>query len=187
MFADIVVGTLILLFAIIGAHTGLLRGLIKSIPTFAIVVVAIMLAVPIAGLLDGWFNWAEALSALFEGEGTLDTWARNNGRSVLIVLTAVGLFLLMKLILLSLSRFIKRLTQSNRTIGRVDRILGFFFGLGRFLVYACILAMFLSLFPDLQETLLEDSTLAAWIYDRAVDIASLVIRNVNAGSYLPLP
>jgi len=189
-FIDLVVVIALILFIVFGIKAGLLRGVLSFISTFVALILSVLLARPVAGLLDNWFDLADSLSALFTGSGPLDNIARSNGMLLLIILVGIALFIATKISVFFLKRLAKRLTESNPTINTVDRVLGLGFGIFRFCLWAFSLGTIIfvlsamNAFSGIEDWIFTDSTLARWIYDRVVDLAIPLLRSIGAGGII---
>ena len=185
MFIDIAVAVIVLLFVAFGTFRGFLRSLLGMIPTVLVIVGSILIARPVARVLDGWFGWAEGLSNLFQGDGAIDTWVREQGgMMMLIIIVAVVLFALLRIVLWLVMRAITRARERSRSFSTIDGIAGFFFGFVKFAVYATMLSAVLftltGIFDGLHDWLFADSYLAVWIYDRCIDVMGPLLRRISA-------
>lgn len=183
MAADIIVSFVILAFCVWGIRTGFINGLLSFVTIFVGIVLSVLIARPLAGLLNRWFGWADSMAGWFS-EGGLDGIARNNGILMLTVFVAIFFFILIMVGVFLLRRFVKRLRQTNRTFNKWDSVAGFFFGFIRFMMLACILSVGILLLDNMgtgiHNWLFGNSTVAVWIYDRCVNIISPMLRAIQA-------
>jgi len=185
MFLDVAVGVIIILFVAFGAMRGFLRSLLGMIPTVVVIIGSILLARPLARVLDGWFGWADGLSGLFQGEGSIDTWVREQGGMLmLVIIIAVALFILLRIVLWLVMRAIMSARERSRTFSQLDSWAGFFFGFVKFAIYATMVsAVLFTLFGIIdgsQEWLFTDSRFALWIYERCIDVMGPLLRRLSA-------
>jgi len=173
-FIDFIVGFVILVFVILGIKTGFIRGFFGSIATYASLIIAVTSARPLATSLNERYSWAEALSGLIEGGGGMNEVGRGQGMLMLMLVTGLAIFLVVRILIAIVKRFLSNAAQKNKVLGRLDRILGVAFGLFRFMIFAslaCGIVFFITrigLFSGLESFLFTDSVLARWIYDLVV-------------------
>ncbi|MCL2570272.1 MAG: CvpA family protein [Firmicutes bacterium] len=186
MVVDVIVVVLILTFALVGMYVGFLRGILDFVSTFIIIIISVVIARPFALLLDRWFGIAGPLSSIFQGESALDEMARNNGLLLLTAIIAVVLFIVIKVVIAILRRKIMRWKERFPSLNSIDKTLGFFLGLFKFMVYATIFSGFLFIitsiaaFSGLHDWLLEGSTVVSWLYDVCLNIIGPLLRVLGA-------
>jgi uncharacterized membrane protein required for colicin V production len=111
-----------------GAKRGLIRSVLHWASTVISFVAAFFLTKPAAGFLNGQFGWEESL----------DNWINSSlkflsgavsGKILLTIITAISLFIIIRLVLLILDKWFKHIKDSIKVINTLDRFLGFFFGI----------------------------------------------------------
>ena len=191
MVIDIILISFLIGFAVLGSRRGFLRSLLSLVSITVSILLAVLGARPIARLLDNWWGLADSIGEWFSGGGILDSVARNNGMLVLIIMVAVVLFVGLRISLFFLKRFVKHVMENSKVLGRIDQVLGLFFGIVRFFYYVCLLSLVVmilsstSALADLPQWLFADSTIAAWLYDRALDVVIPLLRSVGAQAVVP--
>ena len=157
------------------------------ISTIVAIVVSLLLARPLARLLDGWFGFAERLGGVFRDGGALDqvTGDGSRGMLFLIVICSVAVFVLMKILFWYLKKLALRLKERNPFINQWDRALGAVFGLVRFVIVLTVFSGLMmiitsiSAFEGLHNTIFDNSTVAHWFYQRGVDIVVAIFGQID--------
>ena len=186
MIADIVVGLMILVCVLLGWRIGFLRGILGFVSSLVCAVISILLARPLASVLDSWFGWADQLGGLFTGEGALESWASRQGFLFLILICAVAIFIALRLTIFILRKKILRLKEASKAFDRLDKLLGLALGVVKFVLLACVLSTLIAIlssmemFPGIHESIFEGSVLAAWVYDVSIMIIAPLMLALNA-------
>lgn len=120
IIADIVVALAILIAVVICTIRGFLRSVLKCASTFVSLLTVIFATAPLAGWLDRQFNLC----------ATIATWNIPvvSSNTLLYIMTAIGLFLAVRLALMILDKLLAFVKDRVKTINVIDRILGFVFG-----------------------------------------------------------
>ena len=191
MLIDILLALVIIFSVLSGIRIGFLRGVVGFLSTFVATLLAVVLARPLAILLDNWFGWGESLGALSTGNDTLDGIANSSGLLVLVIFCGIFLFIAIKLFALLLKGTIRRLKERSRTLNAMDRALGFLFGFFRFAVWALFIsgiifvASGINIFSGVEGFIFNDSTFARWVYDRMIDLVIPILRSIGASGIAP--
>lgn len=121
LIADIVVAVFIIIMTVICTKRGFVRSLLRCTSTILASVIAIFATAPLAGFFDRKFGWVAAL----------DNWHIPfvSGRTLLCLLTGIGLFVVARLLFIILDKLLKYVKNKLAVVNVVDRILGFIFGL----------------------------------------------------------
>ena len=153
MVVDIIFCLALVGFVALGAFRGALRTLLSFVTVFLSIVGSILLAWPLALLFNRWFGWADRY-----------------GLVIVILIIAIVLFILIRIGVFLLERFIIRLKLRSRALNRVDTMFGLLIGFARFLLYFFILTWILNLAGNIRplasipEWLFDGSTVANWFY-----------------------
>lgn len=120
LIADIVVGLFFLIAIIICTIRGFLRSVLKYASSFVTLLTVIFATGPLAGWLDQQFDLTTKIA----------TWRVPvvSPNTLLFVLTAVGLFLVVRLLLLLLDKLLAFVKEKVKTVNVVDHCFGFVFG-----------------------------------------------------------
>jgi len=163
---DIIFVILAIAFAVHGVITGAMRGLLYLTTGIFAIVVSLLIAFPIALLLSNSFGW---------------------NRLLVMAIAAVIIYIIIRIIVFVLSRYIKRLKEQRPTLNKIDRGLGLFVGLLKFFFYCLSLTFFLALLANagplarIPEWIFNDSTVAAWAYDLMSDWVVPLVTKIGAG------
>ena len=166
MVVDIIFVILAIAFIAHGAITGALRGLLSFATGILAILLSLLIAYPIALLFSNWLGWNRLLT---------------------MAVAAVIIYIIIRIIVFFLSRFIKRLKERMPTLNRVDRFFGLFIGFIRFFFYCLSLTFFLVLLSNagplarIPEWLFNGSTIASWVFDFMSDWAIPLVNRIGAG------
>lgn len=120
VIADIVVALAILIGVVICTTRGFLRSVLKYASSFVALLTVIFATGPLAGWLDSQFGLC----------ATIATWQVPivSPKTLLIIMTAIGLFIAVRLVLIILDKLLAFVKERVKTINVVDHIFGFVFG-----------------------------------------------------------
>jgi uncharacterized membrane protein required for colicin V production len=138
VIADIVIGLIVLICVVVGTKRGFVRSVLLIVATALSLTAAFVLTKPAATFLEEKFG----LAAGMEG------WLGISGGVWLTVLTAVSIFILVRLVLIILDKCFRRIKENIKTINALDRLLGFFFGIAMAGVIAVGLFMIINALHD---------------------------------------
>jgi uncharacterized membrane protein required for colicin V production len=162
MVVDIIVVALFLVFGALGYTRGFVRSALAMVKISVSVIIAVLLARPLANLLENWFGASRAFGA--------------NGGLIMIAICAVAIFIVIRLLLRLIKALSDKTKERSRVINFADRWLGLLFGFLRFcfmfviisaVVYLISAIPFLS---GLRDGLFQDSKVALWLYNLATDV-----------------
>ena len=185
MLVDIIFVLLLIVFALHGAWRGFLKGLLAFFSVLISIVFSVLLARPIAGLLNGWFGWGDSLGELVNENLGINL-AEDTGFLVLIAIVSVAFFIFLRIAVFFIARMITRLKRFSRRINRVDQLLGLFLGIFRFLLYffaltaLIVVASTLTATTGIEEFLFGDSNVAGWFFGFMSDWVVPIIRGLGA-------
>jgi uncharacterized membrane protein required for colicin V production len=143
VIADIILIFIVGINLFWGYKRGFLSSALKMITTLFSLVIAFFLAKPVAeGILDKnwqltekispWINDHAGWVARFLGE--------NHGKITLWLMTFVGLFIVIRLLLIIIDRLLGKIKENMPVVNFLDKTAGFFFGIVMSAVY--ILGLF---------------------------------------------
>ena len=168
MILDLIVIALFLIFGLVGMRRGFIDSALLMVKTSFSIIIAIVLARPVAGLLNSIFGLQKVCTDLFNTSAT-------NGKLIYIAIIILLIFVLIRLII----HFLRKLGARAKEIKIVkgaDSALGFLFGLLRFAFMFCLLSFAvyvitaLPFLGGLRTALFEGSTVAKWLYKVVTDL-----------------
>jgi uncharacterized membrane protein required for colicin V production len=141
MIADALLLIILLVNIFWGYKRGFMRGALGLVTSLVSLIAAFLLAKPVSVLLDNNFNLVEKITPwLDEHAGFLSNFLNENqGKVMLFLLTLIGLFIIIRLILIIADRFLRKLKDSSKAVDFLDKTLGTLFGLFMATVYIAIL------------------------------------------------
>ena len=173
MLTDIIVIAIAFIFAVSGFSRGFVKSALSMVKISISVIIAILLARPIATFLNNVFGLANLFDA--------------NGELLLVVIVALVIFIVTRLLLRYLKLKVKRAREEHPAFNKVDSVMGFLFGMLRFLFLFLIFSLILyviTLIPFLDAIrawIFDGSTVAAWLYDLMTTVVFGEILNVIGG------
>ena len=152
--------------------------------------VSIVLAKPIALVLDKLFGWAEPLGGASGGGGVFSSIINNKGMLFLSLIVAVIIFVSLKLTVFFLRRLIDKWREKSKITKRVDSSIGAALGVLKIFVYVCIAFGFLAMLSGIgfvnkfNNWLLSGSHFAKGLYWLAGKIFIPIVKSlgVNIGA-----
>lgn|GEM_PF-1255000 len=166
MVLDILLGILLLFCLGYGYYRGLMGAIVGFTAKFVSLIVAFVLASPLAGLLDRWFGIFGTFDGILGGAG---------GRFLTIFICGAVVYILFRIFFHIVGKFIRRAKENNETLNRVDKFLGIFLGIAKFaclMILLSTLAFLLSVIPlvgNSVDWLFEGSTVGRWIFNLVVE------------------
>jgi uncharacterized membrane protein required for colicin V production len=136
MIADVVVVIIVLVNLIIGFKKGFLRCLLGIATTLVSAIVCVFLAKPTASMLDNLFDLSPKFQEWMNG-----FLGANTGWYALLLISAVGLFILLRLILIIVDNAVMHIKETMPAVNFFDQALGLFFGLILSVIYLTGLVM----------------------------------------------
>ena len=121
IIADIVVALAILIAVVICTTRGFLRSVLKYASSFVSLLTVVFATAPLAGWLDRQFGLREVIATWHVPVVSTNT--------LLYIMTAVGLFFVVRLLLILLDKLLAFVKERVKTINVIDHIFGFLFGL----------------------------------------------------------
>ena len=168
MVADIIIVFIALAFIALGVYRGFMRGILNFITTTVAIILSLLGARPILMLINSITN------------NTIE----RDGQLGILIMTAVGIFIAIKLIVMVLKFKISKIKDKSKTINHIDRMFGAVLGLFKFIITSCIVATFIlilgNVFSGLRPWLFNNSIIALWIYDTALAIVLPLITAAGA-------
>ena len=168
MLLDLIIIAAILIFGGLGYQRGLIKSAVLLIKSSFSVVMAIILARPIAAFLNNSMGLANTCATAFKT-------TEANGGLTLIAFVALALFLGLRIILHYINKLSTK-ARENVIARRADSWLGFLFGTLHFCFIFCIASaviFIITLVPFLDGIhtwLFKDSTITLWLYELATDL-----------------
>ena len=151
-----------------GALRGFMKGILSFVTNTAAIIISILASRPIILLINNITN---------------NTITRD-GQLALHIMIAIGIFIFIKLIIMVVKCKITKIKRQNGVVNKIDRVFGLLLGFLKFIVWACITATFImvlsGIFSGLHNFLFSSSTVAIWIYDRALDIVRPLLGTIYA-------
>ena len=169
MLTDIIVVGAFVAFAVLGYFRGLTRSAVSLVRISISVIIAFLLASPIAKLLNNLFRLSNALAKAFNTSA-------GNGNLILIAIVTIVIFIILRVVLMKLVRMADKAREDNHVFSYFDRWLGALFGVLRFVFLFSILAIafrfitFIPFLKSLRDVVFGGSTVALWLYNLVTNI-----------------
>lgn len=166
------VDAIILLAFATFAVLGYLRGFVKSAASLVrisiSVIIAFLLARPVAAVLSSIFKLDKTLANAFSMPG--------GGKAILTGIIAIVIFFAIRIALYKLVKFAEKSREKSQVFNKLDRWLGALFGAARFLFFFSLCAVVFYLLTrmpflrSMEDTLLDGSHVAKWLYKLVVKL-----------------
>jgi uncharacterized membrane protein required for colicin V production len=143
MIADIILIFIVGVNLFWGCKRGFLRSALKMVTSLISLVIAFFLAKPVAeGILDKNWNLTEKIAPWIKNNAGWVTrfLGENYGKITLWLMTFIGLFIVIRLVLIIVDRLLSKIKEGMPVVNFLDKTAGFFFGVVMAAVY--ILGLF---------------------------------------------
>jgi uncharacterized membrane protein required for colicin V production len=159
MVADVVFLAIVLYNLILGTMRGFMRSTLRMVTSIVSLIAAFFLAKPVAEFINNTWDVADKLEPwINEHIGFLERF-NEKGWFALFILTVIGLFIVIRLLLIIVDRLLKKLKESSQAVNFLDKTLGFLFGI----VMAAVAVVGLLMTIDALASIKGLENLPAWL------------------------